>query len=202
MPAPTKPGIPWDEVGERYRTGETATDLAREYDVTRQGIEKRAKKEGWDKEHRLAKLRAQAVATIVPAERLPQDRYGLRTQENAEIVVAMAMQGLPHTVQAARIGMSSSALTKWKEDNPDLADAINEGYAIHAAQRAANVNEASERGDARAAQWLLERNPLTRADYGQSQDKSGPTLNVIINVPREADVQTIEGEIIEAGETG
>ena len=42
-----KPGIDWEEIKQRLANGETATAVARDHDVTRQAITKRAKKEGW-----------------------------------------------------------------------------------------------------------------------------------------------------------
>ena len=89
------------------------------------------------------------------------------------------------------------ALKQWRDDMPDFDRALQNGLAIHAESRLGNVNDAAERGDAKAAQWMLERNPLTRAEYGQSQTNQGPTLQVVINVPRGTEPVTIDGEMID-----
>ena len=199
MPQPTKPGIPWAEIEQRYRSGEKAMCLATEYDVTRQGIEKRAVKEGWRGEQRINQLRQATAQEVAKAKPTNLDRQGLRNPENARLAIELAEMGATYAVIAARCGMTPGALNHWRDAEPDFNLALQNGLAMHAESRLGNVNDAAERGDARAAQWMLERNPLTRTEYGQAQSAGGPTLNVVINIPDSMSdlADMIDGGIIE-----
>jgi len=197
MPQPTKPGVDWQDIERRYKAGEKAREIAHDHDVSRQAIEKRAKREGW----RVGQPTSVALATAATlvSGPLAQDRFGLRTPENAALVLEMAEDGLPVTAIAAGIGMTPSAFKHWRDAEPALDAAIMEALARHARRHVKNVNDASDRGDARAAQWLLERNIVTKGDFGGKEASGGPTLNVVINVPRNAEqlVQFLEAETVE-----
>lgn len=182
MPQPAKPGVDWPEIERRYRSGETTTALAAEYPVSRQAIDKRARKEGWA----LGQPSGASLATVATfaGDMLPNDRYGLRTPENAALALDAAALGMPITGIAARLGMTAPALKAWRDAEPEFSAAIMEAYSRHASRHLNNVGSASDRGDARAAQWLLERNPVTREAFAGRDAQGGPTLVVNINVPR------------------
>ena len=197
MPQPTKPGVDWPEIEKRYRSGDTATVIAGDHDVSRQAIEKRAKKQGWGSDAALSRLRHATAVTVLHRDPSARDRWGLRTPENAELAIGLAEIGAPYAVIAARMGMTPPALKAWRDSEPDFDRALNDGYAAHAAARLGDTNSAAQRGDAGAAKWLLERNPLTRDDFGGKDGASGPTLIVQINVPRSMEeLRLIEGEAI------
>ena len=42
-----KPGVDWIEIEERIKNGESIYPISKDYDISRQAIEKRAKKNGW-----------------------------------------------------------------------------------------------------------------------------------------------------------
>jgi hypothetical protein len=184
MPQPTKPGLDWTAIEARFRSGSTSSALAREFDVSRQAIDKRAKREGWVAEQRRSRLRDATVA-VIAKERHPSDRFGLRCPENMARALELAEQGATQVLIAAGIGMTPSAFNHWLDDDPDFRAAVHEAWSRHAMARLGNVNGAADRGDARAAQWAVERNPIARDDFanpGRTGDSG--SITVILNVPR------------------
>jgi len=195
MPQSNKPGVPWPEIRDRYLGGESATYLATQYEVSRQAIIKRARKEGWARDSRTVR-KPVAVSTHVtrPVEvpesvgrnMSPKDRYGLRTRANARTALELARQGMPVTAIAACCGMTASAFKHWRNAELDLETALQAAYADYCFELLETINEAADRGDVSAAIWLLERHPLTRDDYGKRKASDDGGLHVIVRVPRAA----------------
>jgi hypothetical protein len=204
VPQRNKDGLDWPTIQVRYIAGESASALAREFGVTRQGIAKRAKKEGWwdhDRTTVAAATEAKSdpvtpepgcpvtppVAPVIVTKgkgKSPLDRYGLRTTENAELAVKLAMEGKTYAVIAPRLGMTPSALKQWRDDDPAFNTALQDAMAVYVGERTDDITKASQRGDARAAQWIVERHPLTRHELGSGRDGGGSPTIVIMNVPR------------------
>lgn len=203
MPQPTKPGIPWTDIRARYCDGVSATFLEKQYPVSRQAIMRRVKLEGWSR-HVSDELTVTAPVSspattgqTTTRELSPQDRYGMRTAENETLAVEMASRGATFSMIAGRVGMTVPALKQWRDANPDFETRIQDAMSSFAEARMADITAASERGDARAAQWTLERHSMTRAELGGKEQGGGPTLQIILNVPRGTEPITIEGETIE-----
>ena len=211
MPQPNKPGLPWPTIQARYAAGESASALAKELGCSRQAIAKRAKKEGWWDFDRIASpapetksdpvtpepvtpqttepVTSPAVPIIVTKGRSksPLDRYGLRTTENAELAVRLATEGKTYVMIAARLGMSPSALKAWRDDDSAFDTALQDAMGVYVGDRMDDVTKAARRGDAKAAQWAIERHPLTRDELGSGRGGSGGMTVVVVNVPRNAE---------------
>ena len=214
MPQSAKPGISWPNIKERYCDGKSVRSLAMQFDVSRQAIMKRAKKEGWQKPPVAQEAAGDTVEPSTPPVTAPvttfpakggalqssKDRYGLRTPDNKAIAIKLAGCGSTYSMMAAAIGMSSSGLKAWRDAEPDFAADILAALSKDSLAMMEGINGAVARGDARAAQWKLERGSLTKFELGGKEQGGGPTLNVVINVPRSAeelrameDARIIEG---------
>ena len=211
MPQRNKPGLDWPTLKARYIAGESASALAHEFGVTRQGIAKRAKREGWWDFDRAAVATAaesrpvpvapatvasQATAPAVPDKETPQwpttelhpnDRFGNRTLENKAIALDMAQHGATYTAIAAAIGITPPALKQWRDSDPEFDAEIKAAMAADVMTTLNGVNGAILRGDARAAQWKLEKHPLVKDDYTNPRDGGGGPTIIVINVPRNAE---------------
>ena len=211
MPQPNKPGLPWPTIQARYAAGESASALAKELGCSRQAIAKRAKKEGWWDFDRIASPAPETKSDPVTPEpvtpqttepvtqtpppiivhkgkgKSPLDRYGLRTTENAELAVSLATEGKTYVMIAARLGMTPSALKQWRDDDSAFNTALQDAMGVYVGERMDDVTKAAQRGDARAAQWTIERHPLTREELGSGRDGSGGMTVVVVNVPRSAE---------------
>jgi len=106
--------IPWNDIKNRFIGGESATSIARDYPISRQGIQKRAKKEGWSPDGWLE----QAHRTPTPkAVAKPENRsqmtiaaLGKRTPGNAAEICRLIERGVPHTVAAEAVSMHRDTL--------------------------------------------------------------------------------------------
>ena len=204
MPQPNKPGLPWPTIQARYAAGESASTLARELGCSRQAIAKRAKREGWWDFDRIASQVPETKSETVTPEPAPTatdpvtppivihngsrksslDRYGNRTPENKAEILRLAAGGATFNTMAARAGMNPSALKAWRDAEPEFEMAIQDAMSRYIEARMGNINAAADRGDARAAQWAVERHHLTRDELGSgSAGNGGPTI-IVVNVPR------------------
>jgi len=198
MPQPTKPGVDWQDIERRYRQGETPSAISRACDVTRQAIDKRVKREGWTRVADTPSGRLQLALAATPRQTPPLARHHGRSDAAAIDVVKLLEAGATLSQAAAGIGMTPSAFKHWRDADADLDTAVREACAAFGRSQVGNVVAAADRGDARAAQWLLEKHPGTREEFGGGSGSGGPTLVVHINVPRNmADMATImEGETL------
>ena len=84
----------------------------------------------------------------------------------AEALPVLAAAGVPEAVLEAATGLRAGSLREWRELPPStlystcprsVADAVAQSGALAEAQLSAVLHRRAASGDARAAQWLLER---------------------------------------------
>jgi transposase-like protein len=183
MPALSKPGIAWQRIAADYAAGASLSALSRRYGVTRQGIAKRAGREGWHRDPEAvapaSSRTAQRIANpVTPADcRLIAD--GRRSVPNMQAVLAALRIGAPVTVAARRVGLSDDALRAWVDDDPDFARLAEAARADGLHTRLERLEQAAERGDARIDQWALERHPLTRDEFAAA-DRGKASLSITV----------------------
>jgi hypothetical protein len=211
MPQSNKAGLDWPTIQARYLAGESASALAKEFSVSRQAIMKRGRKEGWAREtdhpgitvkktkeapDNGTDVTAPDVINVTPdlpsstwlvQEPSPFDRYGLRNDANRALAIQMAAEGSTVTMIAGAIGMTTSAFKHWRDDDKLFDAQITEALSRDARATLNGVNGAIVRGDARAAQWKLEKHPLVKDDYTNPRDGGGGPTIIVINVPRNAE---------------
>ena len=191
--------IPWNEIRDRFIKGESATAIARDYPVSRQAIQKRAKKEGWEQDGWLAQAQQTPTAKAVAKPETNSAKIiaslGKRTPENAAELCRLIERGVPHTVAAEAVGMHRDTLKTWRDEDPEVDAMVLAARNRSIARKIERVDEAGERGDWKADSWFLERAPETRAEFGGSKTQGFDGVTVILNV---ADPNLPEMPVIEA----
>lgn len=167
-----KVGVPWDEIKARFEAGETASKLQHEYDVTRQAITQRARKEGWDKTK---------VPTHPEASKALRRYWGRRTNANADIICQALSVGMPPRQAVRKVGMAIETYDAWRDEDSSFCQKTDEAIARWSESKYAQVNQA---GDWKAASEMLSRHPVTKDDWGAISGGGAGGINVIINVPR------------------
>ena len=191
--------IPWNDIKDRFIKGESATTIAKDYPVSRQAIQKRAKKEGWEKDGWLERAQQTPTAKAVAKPKTQSARViaslGKRTPENAAELCRLIERGVPHTVAAEAVGMHRDTLKAWRDDDPEINAMVVAARYQTIARKIERIDEAGQRGDWKADSWYLERAPETRGEFGSSKTKGFDGVTVIPNV---ADPNLPEMPVIDA----
>ena len=179
MPAHSKPGIDWTAVKARFLAGESVHEIAKSYNglITRQSIDKRAKKEGWA---------ARALATIRRSQSLTDSR-GRRTPENAQKIISLIAEGISVQKACKSVGFSETTFRSWLEADQDFDAEFHEAKLQWERERVANIARAEGRGDWKASAYRLENHESTRSEY-QPKPTGGGGVTVVLNIPDPAPV--------------
>lgn len=175
----------WGAIRDRYESGETSGAISKslgEY-PTRQGIEKRAKREGWLKISKSAKEAVRNLPSIQNPTfpRAPSEELGKYTVENAQIILSAFECAVSPKIAAGLVGLTQGQLKKWMDRDHQFAMEIRSRAAQIAAEQVKGIWDSD---DWRALKWLLERTPFSREEYGPQQSKNeGP--QVILNIHRD-----------------
>ncbi len=186
-PAYKIPRAAWDVIRDRFEDGETAYALAREFPITRQAIEKRARREGWLRPSGRWDEAARATPTAlrIADPRTPEDRmiaaHGRRTPEIAVAILNRVEAGASESLAARALGLDPATLRKWKSEDPEFELLLMSARHDCLAAKVRRIHAAGER-DWRADAWALERAPETREEFGNSLPGAGGAVEVIINV--------------------
>ena len=107
----------WDAIRDRYESGESSYKISASMGgyPTRQGIEKRAKREGWLKISRDAKEAARKLLSIKNPTfpRAPSDELGDFSQENAAKILTAFELGATPKIAAELVGLTVKQLRDW-----------------------------------------------------------------------------------------
>ena len=184
----------WRQVRLTYETKPVSTyALAKQFDVTRQAIDKRAKKEGWQKCEGEA-LQVAEVLPICNTKGKQGVRLGSRSPENIAQAIEIVRKTGNEGLAAAAIGVHQDTLRRWKSEDPDFAAEMQAARARKLYDWADSIDRAASK-DWKAAAYQLERAPETREQYGTRLDGSGGTT-VILSISRGSDSVTIDGETV------
>jgi len=189
--------VDWDEIRERVQAGEGFTSVANDYDVSRQAIQKRCKKEEWvSKQPRTMAVRralrqrnqvmqpAQPVAVAVAQ---PSQPLVVREDKRAAIIELLG-DGVPKVHAAAVAGVSEATLHRWISEDDKFKSEIRAAESAAVALRVQRIGKAGEK-DWRADSWYLER--TQKATFGSDAGKGGG-LAVQINIMRDGDQEVID----------
>ena len=186
MGAPPKPGVDWNEIHRLFTQHPelSLTRIAKLHDITRPAIAKRAKKHGWKRPEGAPKsptkrtkeiaLAGLAISCIDP------------TSEVADLIIERVKDCTPIHIAAGAEGISMPDLTAWLDSDPDIAARIDMARHEAIATLIRRVREASDRGDVKASQWLLERVKETREEFAPTRQQASDVggITVILNIPR------------------
>ena len=190
-----KPGVDWIEIEERIKNGESIYPISKDYDISRQAIEKRAKKNGWIKTQKVGriarenakvvngekKVATSSIATMQPKKKHIQ-RFFKDTPETKDAILALLKEGNPKMIAAQCAGVSLDSLNRWVEKDSDFAILVRQAESVAVQDRLQNIKKAGDRGDWKADSWYLER--TQRQIFGNENNKLG-AMNLQINIMRD-----------------
>jgi hypothetical protein len=191
--------VDWDEIKERVLAGEGYTSVAKDYEVSRQAIQKRCNKEEWiaNKPRSMAVKRelfkrnqkAQPIATAQPVAVAvqPAQPVVLREDKRAAIIQLLA-DGVPKTHAAAVAGVSEATLHRWVNEDDKFKSEVRAAESAAVALRVQRIGKAGEK-DWRADSWYLER--TQRGTFGSDAGKGGG-LAVQINIMRDGEPGVVD----------
>lgn len=195
MPRRTKPGVNWTEIEQKVRAGQSTTSLAKEHGLARQSIDKRAKKEGWkDGPQRwLPAARQTQTSKALESPQTTAERHmattGIRSAENAAAILDKLSRGVPFSIAPGAIGISYETFLKWRKDDPTFDRLVWQARQDHLSNQYGNIAKASDRGDWKAAQAMLQAAPETRKDWSANNAGAGGiTVNIAIRAGEELPV--------------
>tara|TARA_R110002020_G_scaffold53764_1_gene150076 strand:+ start:39 stop:755 length:717 start_codon:yes stop_codon:yes gene_type:complete len=207
--------VDWDEIRLRVQEGEGFSSVAKDYEVSRQAIQKRCKKEEWvsDKPLTLAVKKAlrkrnqvsQPDATVQPAQPVavvqPQPRRDhsdlaaakssssvLVRDDKKDAVLALLKDGVPKIHAAQAVGVHENTLARWLQEDSEFGVEVRSAESEAVALRVQRIGKAGEK-DWRADSWYLER--TQKATFGAEAGK-GSGVAVQINIMRGDDAEVID----------
>lgn len=128
------------------------------YPVSKAGILKRAKREGW--------TRDAALPTPTPSSGFLA--LGERTPQNMRLILEDIAAAVPVHIAVQAVGMTSDSVDAWATDDPDFAKQLSAAKARGHVKRIKLIDSAGERGDWKAAGRLIERHAETRNEFRSS----------------------------------
>jgi len=195
--------VDWDEIRLRVQEGEGFSSVAKDYEVSRQAIQKRCNREEWvsDKPRTIAAKRelfkrnqkAQPPATAQPVQPVavmqPQPTQAVLARDDKQAtVLALLKDGVPKTHAAAVAGVSEATLHRWVNDDDKFKSEVRQAESEAVALRVQRIGKAGEK-DWRADSWYLER--TQKATFGAEAGK-GSGVAVQINIMRGDDAEVID----------
>ena len=179
-----KPGIDWSTIEKRIRAGETPVEVAKDFEVSRQAIEQKADKFGW-------RPSSEYWSEKLDDVRFSENAIAKRPDTVADVLRRIEL-GIPLSAIAGAVGVHKQTIDYWKRTDPNFEELVAEARAKWHERKIAQIDQAAERGDWKAATWMLERHPDTKGIYGGNESQGG--LTVVINVNRADEPVTIEAE--------
>ena len=195
--------VDWPAIRARIEAGEGYTSVAKDFEVTRQAIQKRCNREEWLKgKDRTIAVRRElhkrnlmlANATAQPdgqpqlvAGAQPSQPVMLR-DDKRRAIVEMLGEGVPKVHAAAIAGVSEATLHRWVNEDEKFKSEVRAAESAAVALRVRRIGKAGEK-DWRADSWYLER--TQRAEFGSDSQKGGGVA-VQINIERGGDTEVID----------
>ena len=192
--------VDWDEIKERVLAGEGYTSVAKDYEVSRQAIQKRCNKEEWiaNKPRSMAVKRelfkrnqkAQPIATAQPvAVAVAQPSAVVIAREDKRAaVLALLKDGVPKVHASQAVGVHENTLTRWIQEDSEFSAEVRAAESAAVALRVQRIGKAGEK-DWRADSWYLER--TQKATFGADAGKGGG-LAVQINIMRDGEPEVVD----------
>ena len=179
MPHQSKPGVNWDAIRQRYEAGETPRQIwSTDVGVSRQAIEARVKRHGWKQTEAARKIARhqqmvqQQTAALASSPYAPipvQATWGKDTPETRARILYDLERGATYDLAAKAAGISHMTLSEWRKKDPEFANQVEAARSGHAITHIGVIDYAGrETKDWKASAHLLAKNPLTKADYGDT----------------------------------
>ena len=191
MPQSMSNNVPWDQIQIRWLQGESASAISKSLGgkPTRQGINKRARRENWRQLPTVSKKHLE----------LSPMQLGQDTPENRVRVLELLQEGVSFNLAAGVIGVSRNTLLNWRKGDPMFQHQCQAARHKALADCAAAVFRAKER-DWKAGKFLLEASHESQADY-DAVAKGSNQIVVVLNIDRDKKTsRPIAGECIDQSE--
>ena len=196
-----KPGVDWVEIEQRIRDGEGIYVVSKDYDISRQAIDKRAKNKGWVKSQKVVRIAREnakvakgekksatlKIATL-PIKRKHVQRFAKDTPETKDAILALIKDGNPKMIACQCAGVSIDSLNRWVEADDDFALMVRQAESEAVAERLSRITNASKRGDWKADTWILER--THKQIFGNDNNRLG-AMNLQININRDTSTELV-----------
>ena len=186
--------IDWQVVRMRYEAGQSAYKISQDLGgrPTKQGISKRANKEGWVKGNGSAITVASQLPIVKQAIALAGTTGAPSkcTPERVGFILDLVSRGASEKLAASAAGVCQDTLTNWKRKDRQLEEQLRQARAGKLAEWISRIDDASQR-DWKAADRLLQASP--EAEEYNHQQTGG--ITIVLNIDR-AETKPI-GEIIE-----
>ena len=198
-----KPGVDWIEIENRIRSGEKVFVIAKDYDLSRQAIDKRAKKNGWIRSQKAVQVAKGEIksatkhSATLSTKRNHVQRFDKDTPDTKDAILQLLKEGNPRQIAAQGAGVSLDSLNRWVDRDDQFALLVRQAESVAVADRLQRISEASsKRGDWKADTWILER--THKQIFGNETNKLG-AMNLHININRDTSLEpvTIEAETVD-----
>lgn len=173
----------------KFEAGQTPYAISRDLGgrPTKQGVAKRAAREGWQ---------AQANSTVSVAAELPIVKRAQMltgptkcTAERVAFILELVGRGSSIKLAATAAGINPKTLKQWTDQDPQFAEQLRQARAGKLAEWIGHIDGAASR-DWKAADRLLQAAPEAE-DFSQHQQGG---ITIVLNIDRDA----AQGPVIDA----
>jgi hypothetical protein len=182
-----KPNVDWAYIEQRVRAGDSfraiEESLPEDARVSHQAISKRAEKEGWTEAARLA----QVASTFKVAE-----SNGKASISRKLAIIEALEKGVLLKTAAAAVGIAEGTLHQWKREDEAFEAECEAATNRFIQKNLQRIDAAAERGDWKAAQWMLGKHPRSKADYADEKQQGGASLNIVLSIPKPGQAQELK----------
>jgi len=172
--------IDWELIRLKYESGQSAYAISRDLGGTpsKQGIAKRAAREGWQQDASNSLAVAENLPIVKQAQALAGP--GKATAERVAFVLELIGRGSSPKMAATAAGITPKTLSRWTKADPQLAEQIRQARAGKLCEWVSHIDAAAAR-DWKAAKELLAAAP--DADDFNQQQTGG--ITIVLNIDRE-----------------
>jgi len=172
--------IDWQLVQMKFEAGQSPYAISRDLGgrPTKQGIAKRAKREGWQADA----SGVLSVAAELPIVKRAQMLTGPTkcSAERVAFILDLVGRGASIKLAATAAGINPKTLKQWQASDPQFAEQLRQARAGKLAEWIAHIDSAAAR-DWKAADRLLQASPEAE-DFSQHQVGG---ITVVLNIDRE-----------------
>ena len=167
--------VDWSAIQARVLAGEGYTSVAKDFDVSRQAIQKRCKREEWlrGKDRTMAVRRElhkrnQVAQPVQPVQPVQPDAPPVAVavaqpkavvvdrDDKRNAVLELLSDGVPKIHAAQAVGVHENTLTRWMNEDREFSAKARAAESAAVALRVQRIGKAGEK-DWRADSWYLER---------------------------------------------
>lgn len=187
--------IDWQLIRLKFEAGDSAYKISQDLGgrPTKQGISKRAKAEQWSK----GVKNGITVASKLPIVQRALSLTGPTkcTAERVGFVLELIARGSTPKLAATAAGISDKTLTRWSQEDPQLAEQIRQARAGKLAEWIGYIDRAAVT-DWKAADRLLQTSQ--EAEGFQPHQRESGGITVVLNIDRDGAGDGPKGVTIDA----